>query len=145
MGRINPLHFFFLYLQFHFLTQLFRRVGFHFLRIPTHNLFLALVSWNEVKMEMENSLPCCFAIVLHQIVSVTSQHLRFMCDNLLGKLRRLPQGFILNLIKICIMLLRQNQGVSFRRRACVQDNAKILILIYGIGGNDPICQFTKSA
>ncbi len=99
---------------------------------------------NQMHMEMKYGLSCCFSVILKHIVTVTSQHFFFVCNNFLCKLCSLCEYFIINLKHICIVLFRQNQHMSLCCRTCIQNHTEIRIFIDRIGRNISVCQFTKN-
>ena len=95
-------------------------------------------------MEMEHRLSCNLMVILYQVESVTFQHIRHMHCQLLCKLHGICCHILVNLIEICIMLLRQNQCMSLACRADVKNNTEFFILINRVRRDLPCCDFTEN-
>ena len=80
-------------------------------------------------VEMENSLPGCFSIILNQIESRASKRFLHRRANL-GTQRKYLGGYIpIQCAYICKMLFWKDKGMSSGRWSQIQNHAKILILI----------------
>lgn len=60
---------------------------------------------NQMHMEMKYGLSCCFSVILKHIVTVTSQHFFFVCNN-----------FLCKLCSLCRVL--QHQSQTYLHRCC---------------------------
>lgn len=95
-------------------------------------------------MEVEHRLSCYLMVILHQIESVAFQHIRHMHCQLLRKPHGICCHIPVNLIEICIVLLRQNQCMSLACRADVKNNTEFFILINRVLWDLPCCDFTEN-
>src|SRR5699024_2188890 len=86
---------------------------------PAKTYFISFVSWNQVHVEMEYGLSCRLFIVLYDIITIASNNRRKLFHHLFSKHKCFCSNLIIQLIKVCIVLFRKNQGMSFRCRTCI--------------------------
>ena len=97
--------------------------------MPSYPNLISVISRNHVHMKMEYCLPCCLLIILYDIVTITFQHILQLYSHFLSQQQCFRRKFIVQIIQIAVMLLRNNQRMSFRCRTHIQDYPKVVILM----------------
>ena len=113
--------------------------------MPAQTYIVILISRNQMHVEMKYRLACCLLIILHDVVSVASQHVLHLIHHFLCKDDSFRSKLIVNVIQISVMLLRDDQRVSLGRRSKIQYHTEIIILVKCCRRDLTGCDLTKNA